>query len=302
MRNVFSIPLKHLKTMTTDNTSCDHNCAQCASKHDGCEEQTVPETMPVDRMAKIKHKIIVLSGKGGVGKSTVAVNMAFSLAMAGYRVGLMDVDFHGPSIPTMLGIKGMRANSDGKAIIPLEVGGVKVVSVDFFLENSDLAVIWRGPMKQGAIKQFLEEVEWGELDFLIIDCPPGTGDEPLALCQLVKGDKRAVVVTTPQEVAAADVRKSLDFCQKLSLPVVGVVENMSGFACPHCQQVTNIFKQGGGEKLAAKAKVPFLGRIPLDPAVAENSDEGRPLVYNKAESATAKAFAAIIKPLQELMV
>lgn len=287
--------------MTTENNSCDHNCAQCASKHDGCGEQTVPENVPVDRMAKIKHKIFVLSGKGGVGKSTVSVNMAFSLAMAGYRVGIMDVDFHGPSIPTMLGIKGIRTGSDNNAIIPLEVAGVKVISVDFFLDNSDLAVIWRGPMKQGAIKQFLEEVEWGELDFLVIDCPPGTGDEPLALCQLVKGDKRAVVVTTPQEVAAADVRKSLDFCRKLNLPVVGVVENLSGFACPHCQKLTNIFKEGGGEKLAAKAKVPFLGRIPIDPAVTEASDVGRPVVCSAPESETAKAFETVTEPLKKLM-
>ena len=286
--------------MTEEKNSCSHDCAHCSTKHDDCHDPSARDLKFIAQMASIKHKIIVLSGKGGVGKSTVAVNIAFSLAMAGHRVGLMDVDFHGPSIPTMLGIKGARTESDNNAILPVDVAGVKVISVDFFLENSDNAVIWRGPMKQGAIKQFLEDVCWGDLDFLIIDCPPGTGDEPLALCQIIKGDKRAVVVTTPQEVAAADVRKSLDFCEKLSLPVLGVIENMSGFACPHCNQVTYIFKQGGGEKLAANANVPFLGRIPIDPTVADSSDAGQPLVHKYPDSPTAKAFAEAVQPIGKL--
>mgnify|MGYP001319116883 FL=1 len=287
--------------MTEEKSSCNHDCAHCSTKHDSCSNPSERELKFIAQMADIKHKIIVLSGKGGVGKSTVSVNIAFSLAMAGYRVGLMDVDFHGPSIPTMLGVKGMRAESDNNAILPLEVAGVKVISVDFFLADSGEAVIWRGPMKQGAIKQFFEDVAWGELDFLVIDCPPGTGDEPLGLCQIVKGDKRAVVVTTPQEVAAADVRKSLDFCAKLSLPVIGIIENMSGFACPHCATVTYIFKQGGGEKLAEQAKVPFLGRIPIDPTVADCSDEGQPLVYKYPDSPTAKAFAEAVRPIGKLL-
>lgn len=287
--------------MTEEKNSCSHDCAHCSVKHDSCSDPSERELKFIAQMANIKHKIIVLSGKGGVGKSTVSVNIAFTLAMAGHRVGLMDVDFHGPSIPTMLGIKGAHTESENNAILPIEVAGVKVISVDFFLDNSDNAVIWRGPMKQGAIKQFLEDVAWGELDFLIIDCPPGTGDEPLALCQIVKGDKRAVVVTTPQEVAAADVRKSLDFCAKLSLPVIGVIENMSGFACPHCNTVTYIFKQGGGEKLAAQAQVPFLGRIPIDPTVVDSSDAGLPLVCKYPDSPTAKAFAEVVRPIGKLL-
>ena len=287
--------------MADKSQSCDHKCSSCSSCNDGsCHEPTAKEIRFLAQMANIKHKILVLSGKGGVGKSTVAVNLAISLAMEGRRVGLLDVDIHGPSIPTMMGLKGSHTEFANDCIIPPEVAGIKVISVDFFLENTDDALIWRGPMKQGAIQQFLEDVEWGELDFLIIDCPPGTGDEPLSVRQILKGDTRAVVVTTPQEVAAADVRKSINFCEKLDLPVIGVIENMSGFACPHCNTVTNIFKQGGGETLATKAKVPFLGRIPIDPLVAECSDAGVPMVHKYPESAMAKAFVNIIQPLLAL--
>ena len=287
--------------MADKSQSCDHKCSSCSSCNDGsCHEPTAKEIRFLAQMANIKHKILVLSGKGGVGKSTVAANLAISLAMEGQRVGILDIDIHGPSIPTMLGLKGSHTEFVNEHIVPPEVANVKVISVDFFLENTDDALIWRGPMKQGAIQQFLEDVEWGELDFLIIDCPPGTGDEPLSVRQILKGDTRAVVVTTPQEVAAADVRKSINFCEKLDLPIVGVIENMSGFACPHCGTITNIFKQGGGETLAAKAKVPFLGRIPIDPLVTECSDAGVPMVHKYPESAMAKAFANIIQPLLAL--
>ncbi|MGI5923663.1 MAG: P-loop NTPase [Lentisphaeria bacterium] len=287
--------------MADKSQSCDQKCSSCSSCSDhSCSEARAKEARFLAQMAKIKHKILVLSGKGGVGKSTVAVNLALSLALEGRRVGLLDVDIHGPSIPTMMGLKGAHAAFANDRIIPLEVANVKVISVDFFLENTDDALIWRGPMKQGAIQQFLEDVEWGELDYLLIDCPPGTGDEPLSVCQLIKGDTHAIVVTTPQEVAAADVRKSINFCEKLGLPIVGIIENMSGFVCPHCNKVTNIFKQGGGEKLAAKAKVPFLGRIPIDPLIAECSDAGSPMVHKHPDSAMAKAFADIIQPLLAL--
>ena len=276
----------------TDHQNCNHDCAHCSAHKS--EEECEAERKLAENMSKIAHKVVVLSGKGGVGKSTVAVNVAFGLAAKGAKVGLLDVDLHGPSIPTMLGLKGAGAYTVEDKIEPVQSGAVKVISVDFFLPESDAAVIWRGPMKLGVIKQFLQEVDWGDLDYLVVDCPPGTGDEPLGVCQTLQGDIRALVVTTPQEVAAADVRRSLDFCRQLELPVIGVVENMSGFVCPHCGEVTYIFKQGGGQKLAEGAGVPFLGRIPLDPTVGDMGDSGRPLVDAAPESPAAKAFAPVV--------
>ncbi len=243
------------------------------------------------RMARIQHKIVVLSGKGGVGKSTVAVNLAISLSQAGKRTGLLDVDIHGPSVPTILNLKGQMAHSAINAILPIEVGAnLKVMSIAFFLASQDDAVIWRGPMKYQMIKQFLKDVEWGELDYLIIDCPPGTGDEPLSIVQLLENADGAVVVTTPQEVSLSDVRKSITFCRSLHLPVLGVLENMSGFVCPKCGEVTNIFKSGGGENMALEMNVPFLGRIPIDPQIVEACDSGQPYVDKYRQSQAAKAF------------
>ena len=278
--------------MTEDHQNCNHDCAHCSAHKS--DEECAAEKRLAETMSKIAHKVVVLSGKGGVGKSTVAVNVAFGLAAKGARVGLLDVDLHGPSIPTMLGLAWAGASgSDGK-IDPVMSGSVKVMSVAFFLPD-DAAVIWRGPMKLGVIKQFLQDVDWGDLDYLVVDCPPGTGDEPLGVCQTLQGDIKALVVTTPQEVAAADVRRSLDFCKQLGLPVIGVVENMSGFVCPHCGEVTYIFKQGGGQKLAEGAGVPFLGRIPLDPNVGEMGDSGQPLINEAPESPAAKAFDAVVE-------
>ena len=278
--------------MTEDHQNCNHDCAHCSAHKS--EEECEAERRLAETMEKIAHKVVVLSGKGGVGKSTVAVNVAFGLAAKGAKVGLLDVDLHGPSIPTMIGLPWAAASgSDGK-IDPVMSGSVKVMSVAFFLPE-DKAAVWRGPMKLGIIKQFLQDVDWGDLDYLVVDCPPGTGDEPLGVCQTMQGDLKALVVTTPQEVAAADVRRSLDFCGQLQLPVIGVVENMSGFVCPHCGEVTYIFKQGGGEKLAKDAGVPFLGRIPLDPTVGELGDSGRPLVDEAPESPAAKAFDAVVE-------
>lgn len=249
------------------------------------------------RMARIKHKICVLSGKGGVGKSTVAVNLAAALADAGKQVGLLDVDIHGPSIPTMLGLGRLPLISNEDSVDPIIVGGLKVMSVGFLCQNEDEAFIWRGPMKMGVIKQFLGDVEWGELDYLIIDCPPGTGDEPLSICQLIEKPDGAVIVTTPQQVAAVDVRKSLTFCQKLELPILGVVENMSGFACPNCGDVVEIFQSGGGEKIAADFGVPFLGRLPIDPAIGKACDAGLPFIQSHAATETAHMLRDIIKPI-----
>ena len=253
------------------------------------------------RLSRIKHKVLVLSGKGGVGKSTIAVNLAVALAAAGKKVGLLDVDIHGPSVPKMLGLENMPLHGTGKSISPLEVGdNLRVMSIGLLLRNTDDAVIWRGPMKMGVIKQFLSDVEWGDLDYLVIDSPPGTGDEPLSVAQLVPDADGAVIVTTPQSVALIDVRKCVTFCKQLNLPVIGVVENMSGFVCPHCGERTEIFKSGGGGEMAADMNIPFLGAIPFDPGVVDAADMGEPYIVKHPESEVGKIFAALAAPLLSL--
>ncbi len=252
------------------------------------------------RLRRIRHKIIVLSGKGGVGKSTMAVNLATALMMSGKRVGLLDVDIHGPSIPTMLGIEGETIGGYGDGLLPVELGDMKVMSLGFLLRNQDDAVIWRGPMKMGVIKQFLKDVVWGDLDYLIIDSPPGTGDEPLSVCQLIGEMDGALIVTTPQKVAGVDVRKSITFCRQLHVPVLGVVENMSGFACPKCGEVTQIFPSGGGKRIAEDMGVPFLGSIPIDPKIAEACDSGRAFIHHYAATPTAEIMRTLIGPILAL--
>jgi ATP-binding protein involved in chromosome partitioning len=253
------------------------------------------------RMTRIKHKIVVLSGKGGVGKSTVAVNLATSLALEGRRVGLLDVDLHGPTVPQLLGLKGRRLLTEGDALLPIELGeNLKIMSIGFLLGEEDGAVVWRGPMKAVAIEQFLADVDWGELDYLIVDSPPGTGDEPLAVCQKIGKMDGAIVVTTPQETALGNVRRSVKFCALLDLPVLGVIENMAGFVCPHCGEVTHIFSRGGGAAMAAAAGVPFLASVPLDPMIVESGDGGRPYVYHYSDSPAAKEFAKALIPLLSL--
>lgn len=264
---------------------CDSNCGSCKEP---CDKKLK------DQLARIKEKIVVLSGKGGVGKSTVSVNLAVSLALSGKKVGLLDVDIHGPSIPTMLGLEGWRAVPGETGILPHEVGNLKVMSIGFLLENQDDPVIWRGPMKMGVIKQFISDVEWGDLDCLVIDSPPGTGDEPLSVCQLISDEHTgAVIVTTPQRVAAADVRKSINFCVQIGIKVLGLIENMSGFACPDCGKVTAIFDSGKTAAMAEEFKVPLLGTVPIDPAVCTACDAGTPFIYHFQESAAAKAFEKI---------
>lgn len=251
------------------------------------------------RLSRIQHKLLVLSGKGGVGKSTVAVNLAVQLAKAGYRVGLLDVDLHGPSVPTLLGLHGPRlaAEADGR-IAPIQLTEhLSVVSLGLALEHDADAVIWRGPMKHGMIQQFLKDVLWGDLDYLVVDCPPGTGDEPLAVAEMIGEGARAVLVTTPQDVAVNDVRRSVSFCHKLKLPIAGLIENMSGLVCPHCKESVNVFKSGGGEQLAMDTGVSFLGRIPLDPSVAVFGDSGDPFVQHIGDSPTAQAFLEIFNRL-----
>jgi len=253
------------------------------------------------RIKHIKHQILVLSGKGGVGKSTVAVNLAISLSLEGGKVGLLDIDIHGPSIPKVLNLEGTALQTDGEALLPVEVSeNLKVMSIGFLLPNNDEAVIWRGPRKYHVIKQFLKDVDWGELDFLIIDSPPGTGDEPLAIVQLLENADGAVIVTTPQEVALSDVRKGIMFCRNLNLPVIGVLENMSGFVCPNCGERTDIFKSGGGEEMAGQMNVPFLGRIPIDPQIVRACDSGQPYVQHYSSSQAAQVFREAMLPLLKL--
>lgn len=271
------------------------SCAPGANK-DAEDKASINENM-----ARIAHKIIVLSGKGGVGKSTVAVNLAVSLAEKKFKTGLLDIDIHGPSVPKLLGIdSGQVMGTRNGKMTPVEYNEyLKVISIGFLLQDNDTAIIWRGPMKYTVIKQFLADVDWGDLDYLVVDSPPGTGDEPLSICQLIENADGAVVVTTPQDVALIDVRKSVNFCKQLNMPVIGVVENMSGFTCPHCGKVTDIFKNGGGEKMAGDMGVPFLGSIPIEHQIAASGDSGKPF-HNAAElntTAAQKEFASIVETI-----
>ncbi|MCW3132953.1 MAG: Mrp/NBP35 family ATP-binding protein [Methanophagales archaeon] len=247
------------------------------------------------RMEKVKHKIMVMSGKGGVGKTTVAANLAFALGMRGLDVGLMDADIHGPDIPKILGIEDKRPEASGGKISPILVTPrLKTMSIGFLLPNRDSAIIWRGPMKMNAIRQFLADVDWGELDYMVIDLPPGTGDEPLSVAQLIKNVDGTIIVTTPQDLALLDSRKAVNFSGVLKVPVIGIIENMSGFVCPYCGKEINIFKYGGGERSATELGVPFLGRVPLDPKMVEAADSGTPFVLQK-ESKVREAFEQIVE-------
>lgn len=252
-----------------------------------------------DRMSNITYKLLVMSGKGGVGKTSVAVNLALGLAEKGFKVGILDTDLHGPNIAKMLGVEGEKMYSqDEKTIEPLEVlPNLKAVSLAFSGNDSDTPIIWRGPLKIGVIRQFLADVNWGDLDYLVIDSPPGTGDEPLTVCQLIPELSGSVVVTTPQEVAILDSRKSVNFARQIKVPMLGIIENMSGFICPHCGERVDIFGTGGGEEAAKEMSVPFLGRIPIEKALMEAEDSGQPFLANHTETPSAIAFYAIIEKI-----
>jgi len=251
--------------------------------------------------SKIGKTLLVMSGKGGVGKSTVAVNIAAALAHAGKKVGLLDADIHGPSVPTMLGLEGAKTTGHDGMIYPIVRNGIAVMSMGFFLDDLKDPVIWRGPMKMNVIKQFITEVAWGELDVLVVDLPPGTGDEPLSVCQLIGKVDGAVIVTTPQRVAAVDVMKSVSFCRELNVPVVGVVENMSGFVCPKCGETTDIFMSDGGRRLAAEMQIPFLGAVPIDPLIVRSGDGGYPLTDIDQNNETHRRFSDIVSGIEQFL-
>ena len=265
-------------------------------------EKEFDELKIAKNLERIKYKLIVLSGKGGVGKSTVSTNLAYALSEKGYNVGLLDSDLHGPSIPKMLGVEDERPLPSDKGINPVIVNPhLKVMSTGFILPEKDAPVIWRGPLKMAAIKQFIGEVNWGDLDFLIVDLPPGTGDEPLSVSQLIPDSDGAIIVTTPQDVALVSVRKSINFVKKMNMPVVGIIENMSGFRCPHCDKEIDIFKTGGGLKASKDFQISFLGKVPIDPKIVLTGDSGEPFLVKNSSTDAGKAFVKIVEKIEEIV-
>ncbi len=249
-----------------------------------------------EKLGKIDNKIMVMSGKGGVGKSTVSINLAIGLSLENFYVGLLDVDLHGPNVPKMLGVERgeLQRRPDGTVGPVYYSPNLKFMSVEPLLPDKDSAVMWRGPLKMSAIRQFIYDIEWGKLDYLVIDAPPGTGDEPMTIAQTIP-EAYAVVVTTPQEVSLLDVRKSISFCKQVNMPILGIVENMSGMLCPHCGKVIDVFKRGGGQKLSEELGIPFLGRIPVDPRIVTTGDAGKPLIAAYPNSHTAEAFEKLVR-------
>lgn len=282
---------------------CPSTSCSARARKDGESEKDFQERQALGRrLCGIKHKILVLSGKGGVGKSTVAAALALELSRSGRRVGLLDIDLHGPSIPRLLGLSNERATGTEGSINPIVApDGLRVMSMGFLLPNKDDALIWRGPLKYGMIKQFLRDVEWGELDYLIVDSPPGTGDEPLSIGQLIEDADGAVLVTTPQALSVSDVRKSVNFARQLRLPVLGIIENMSGFVCPDCGKRVDVFGSGGGEEMASDMGAPFLGSIPIDPAMVPAADSGELSRYLSGGSPGALAFQTLVDRLVGLV-
>ncbi|HBT89726.1 Mrp/NBP35 family ATP-binding protein [Desulfobacter sp.] len=272
------------------------SCSSKTPQNDADKQRMEMEAMIKDNLARIKHKIFVLSGKGGVGKSSVSANLAATLAKKGYKTGLMDVDVHGPSIAQMFNITELLDIApDTKQLLPKRINeNLTVVSVQALMQDKDQAVIWRGPAKTGIIKQFVGSVAWGNLDFLVIDAPPGTGDEPLTVVQTIP-DARGIIVTTPQEVALADVRKSISFCKTVKMETLGIIENMAGYTCPHCNKHIDLFKSGGGEKTAKAQDLNFLGSIPFDTRVVESGDDGVPVMMYEAPGPFKDAFEKVVE-------
>jgi ATP-binding protein involved in chromosome partitioning len=294
--------VKKENVMTEEKCKKDEICDIC-NQSGSCsqqEKEAHAQERLKSKLSHIQHRIMVMSGKGGVGKSTVATNLAVALSLDGLDVGLLDADIHGPNIPKMLGIESRQVIGSGQGMIPVEVfPNLKVISMAFFIGDRDNPVVWRGPMKHTAISQFVGEVEWGDLDFLIVDLPPGTGDEALSVAHVIKEVDGSIIVTTPQDVALLDSRKAVTFSRILSIPVIGIVENMSGLICPHCQKEIPLFRRGGGEKTARDMKVPFLGNIPLDPEMVTDCDRGVPFVMAHPDSEATKAFKEIAHRCKE---
>lgn len=273
------------------NSDMESHRAQMDQQHKEIEE----------RLGQIKNKFLVMSGKGGVGKSSVAAYLALALAKRGYATGLMDVDLHGPTIPRLLGLNGnLRPGSSEGKILPVEyVPGMDVISIETFMQDKDSAAIWRGPLKGGVIRQFIADIEWGELDFLIIDSPPGTGDEPLTIAQTIP-DAKAIIVTTPQEVSLADVRKAINFCYQAKMEILGLVENMSGLRCPHCGEIIDLFKARGGAVTAEKEKLRLLGTLPLEPEVVKQGDEGEVSLLDNKDLQLTRDFDKMVDEILKL--
>ena len=269
---------------------------QDSQKADAEKDKVIKESL-----GRIKNKIIVMSGKGGVGKTSTSVNLSIALANAGHKVGIMDVDLHGPDVPRILGIEGRPEFSSNQKLSPMKYSeNLSAISIESFTPQRDDAIIWRGPLKYAAIRQFIGDIDWGELDFLIIDSPPGTGDEPLTVAQII-ADAKAIIVTTPQEVALADVRKSINFCKAVKMEIFGLIENMSGLNCPHCGQMIDLFGSGGGERTALEAGIRFLGRIPFDPNVVACGDSGACYQDAHTSSAVTRAFISVAEDVSKLL-
>ena len=256
------------------------------------------------KMNKIQHKIAVISGKGGVGKSTITVNLAMAFAIHGYanQIGILDADITGPCVPKIIGLHGQKMQVGPPGIFPA-IGplGIKVGSMAFLLPSDETPVIWRGPLKGKAISQFLSDIVWGELEFLFIDLPPGTGDEPLSVMQLIPEMDGVLIVTLPSEVSQIVVKKAVTFARQLNIPIIGIIENMSGFFCPKCGEETDVFNIGGGQKIAEDLSVPFLGSIPIDPEVCRDSDKGIPFIIEHKHSPATKAFMGIVKKIDDFL-
>ena len=267
------------------------------------QERLLQEKNLTENINRIKNKILIISGKGGVGKSTVSTNLAYSFALNGNKTGILDVDIHGPSIAKLTGIEGKELTFEiGQKPKPIKIiNNLYVVTIASMLESSDDPIIWRGPMKMKAIKQLLSDIEWPELDYLIVDCPPGTGDEPLSVIQLLKKVDGTIIVSTPQDVAFLDARKTINFSKNLNIPILGIIENMTGFVCPKCGEKTNIFKSGGGEKACKDFNVRLLGRIPIDTDIVDSGDNGKAYVYHYNKKEGAKIYKEISENIIKIL-
>ena len=290
----------------SDDKSDKNSCSSCSAQGSTCGhqhehhggEEHFQEALLRATLNQIGHKLLVMSGKGGVGKSSVAVSLALTLARQGYKVGLMDVDLHGPNVLRMLGLSQPLAGGSSPRLfyVPEGIDNLKVVSIEAFMPDRESAVIWRGPMKHQAIRQFVSDIDWGKLDYLVIDSPPGTGDEPLSVVQTIP-EAQAIIVTTPQEVSLADVRKSIDFCRKTNLKILGLLENMGRLVCPDCGKEIPLFASGGGQRLATLVDVPFLGSLPFDPQIVESADQGRLSQVKPEASPFLQEFAQVVEKL-----